>query len=220
MQNNKYNNTKIYKLQDQIYGYFYIGSTTDMLSKRLYGHKSSSKQYPKTKVYNVFNEIGWENVKIVLIEEHYLENREQQLREEDKIIQMYIHDEKCLNSVRPWVSIEEQKEKRKEYYKGYSTQNEDKIILKNKLYIEQNKERIQKYKHEYDILNKENNSKKWKEYKEKHREKISEKDKKYYKIEYTCLCGAVGHLTHKARHEKSKKHQAWLTDQQQTAETI
>ena len=201
MENNKYNNTKIYKIQDQIHGYFYIGSTTDLLSKRLYKHKTEGKKFPKRKVYEAFNEIGWENTKIVLIEEHYLENREQQLREEDKIIQMYIHDEKCLNSKRPWITLQEKKEKEKQYYK-------------------ENKERIQKYKHEWDILNKENNSEKRKEYKEKHREKISEKDKKYYKIEYTCICGAVGHLTHKARHEKSKKHQALLTDQQQTAETI
>ena len=37
---------------------------------------------------------------------------------------------------------------------------------------------------------------------------------------YLCSCGSESTNTHKVRHEKSKKHQAWLKDQEQTGETI
>ena len=43
------------------------------------------------------NLIGWDNVKIILIEEYNLENRDQQMKE-DKIIQEHINDNLCLNS--------------------------------------------------------------------------------------------------------------------------
>ena len=76
MENNRYNNSKIYKMYDMINGYFYIGSTSDKLSKRFSNHKSRARLSKDMKVYKYFNEIGWENVKIVLMEEHYLENKE------------------------------------------------------------------------------------------------------------------------------------------------
>jgi len=79
------------------------------LSKRFYRHKCKAKQRPNVNLYKCFNEIGWDKVKIVLIEEHYLENREQQLREEDRVIQMYVQDENCINSYRPWISDEDRK---------------------------------------------------------------------------------------------------------------
>jgi len=82
----------------------------------LCGHKSDAKKNPERKVYKAFNELGWEHVKIILIEEHFLENRDQQLREESRVIQMHIHDEKCLNSIRPWVSQEEERVRHKKYY--------------------------------------------------------------------------------------------------------
>ena len=110
MENNRYNNGKIYKLVDQVNGYFYIGSTCNPLSKRLSWHKQNAKKqtFQNIKVYKHFNSIGWKNVKIVLIQEHYLDNKEQLLREEDNIIQMYLHDEKCLNSIRAFTGLNKQ----------------------------------------------------------------------------------------------------------------
>ena len=66
---NRYNNTKIYKLVDKINQFYYIGSTTDLLCKRLYQHKISSNRNQEQKVYKYFNSIGWDNAKIILIEE-------------------------------------------------------------------------------------------------------------------------------------------------------
>ena len=128
MENNRYNNSSIYKMQDQVNGYFYIGSLCYPLSKRLYWHKQNAKQRPEQKAYKYFNSIGWDNVKIVLIEEHYLDNKQQLLREEDKVIQMYIHDEKCLNSYRAFVAPEEAQETHKIYNEQYYKQNKDMIL--------------------------------------------------------------------------------------------
>jgi len=123
--NNRYEHAKIYKLIHPDSEYFYIGSTCDVLSKRLCVHRNKAKIYPERKVYKAFGELGFENVKIVLMEEHYLENREQQLREESRVIQMYIHVEKCLSSYRPWVS----KEEWKNYYEEYRIKNKE--IIRN-----------------------------------------------------------------------------------------
>ena len=107
---NRYNNTKIYKLVDKINQFYYIGSTTDLLCKRLYQHKISSNRKQEQKVYKYFNSIGWDNAKIILIEELCLKNRNEQMREENRHIEMYIKDEKCLNSIRSFQSEEAQKE--------------------------------------------------------------------------------------------------------------
>ena len=246
MENNRYNNSKIYKLVDQVNGYFYIGSTCNPLSKRLYWHKCSAKKHSERKVYKYFNELGWDNVKIILIEEHYLDNNEELIREEDRVIQMYLHEDKCLNSYRAFVTQEEARE------------NHNK---QQKLYYEENKERVQAYKKDYYEANKNDISDKCKEYRENNKESISEYKKDYYqsnkeiiqqykkeyyiknwdalqshKKEYrelhkdeiheqhgkkeTCLCGTIFTHSNKARHNRSKKHQAWIHDQQQTGETI
>ena len=46
----------------------YIGSTCLPFPKRLYWHKLHAKRNIERKVYKHLNAIGWENVKIILIE--------------------------------------------------------------------------------------------------------------------------------------------------------
>ena len=244
MENNRYNNSKIYKLVDQVNGYFYIGSTCNPLSKRLYWHKNDAKKQSRqnTKVYKYFNEIGWDNVKIVLIQENYLDNKDQLLREEDSIIQMYLHDEKCLNCNRSFVSLTEHHEKRKQYdqnhkeeiktYKQkYYDKNKNEINSKSKMYYEINKKDILEKQKDFYQANKENvllrqksyiethiqqRKEKLKEWYEKNREKVRE----YKTKEVKCLCGALFTISHKSRHERTKRHQAFIHDEKQTAETI
>ena len=78
---NKYGKSKVYKLQDNINFNFYIGSTRNELRKRFDQHKGQSKckTCANRKVYSYFNSIGWENVKIILIQEFNLESRKQLL---------------------------------------------------------------------------------------------------------------------------------------------
>ena len=116
---NRYNETKIYKLVDQINQYYYIGSTTNTLSRRIFEHKKQSKICPDRKIYKYFSNVGWENVKIILIEECNLENRNQQMREENKHIEMNIKDEKCLNSLHSFRDPEIYKKEKKEYMESY-----------------------------------------------------------------------------------------------------
>ena len=249
MENNRYNNSSIYKMQDQINGYFYIGSTCNPLSKRLSWHKRNANQdkYKNAKVYKYFNEIGWNNVKIVLIEEHYLDNKQQLLREEDRVIQMYLHDEKCLNSYRAFVTQEETRERKTLYHEQYYKQNKDVIHEKWKQWYQQNKDEILECKHIYYEKNKdsiqekakqyyEQNkivvTEKQKQYNEKNKDVIKEKKKHFYEQnkdaileklkmkKVTCTCGSEIRKYELPRHERTKKHQAFMHDHQQTSETI
>ncbi|MEI6420963.1 MAG: GIY-YIG nuclease family protein, partial [Lentisphaerota bacterium] len=79
---------------------FYIGSTCNSLAKRLGWHTRDSKVgiNKNRKVYQHLNIIGFENVRIVLIAEFYLENTEQLIREETNYIELYKDDPNCLNS--------------------------------------------------------------------------------------------------------------------------
>ena len=178
---NRYNHTKIYKLVDQVNQYFYIGSTTNSLSKRRAEHKADSLRQPDRLLYKHFNKIGWESIKIILIEEHTLENKDQQMREEDKIIQQYINDDKCLNSNRACHNSNEyyqlHKEERLENNKIWKINNPEqtKIIMK-KCY-------------------------------DKNREKYLEQKRQ----SYICDCGAeLAKGTRKKFHEQTKKHQEFL----------
>ena len=61
-----YNTGKIYKLLCDDDHYYY-GSTITTLINRFYNHKSSSKLMT-SKLYKHINNIGWDKVKILLVE--------------------------------------------------------------------------------------------------------------------------------------------------------
>ena len=216
MENNRYNNSKIYKLVDHVNGYFYIGSTCNPLSKRLSWHKLKAKNDTERKVYKYFNSISWDNVKIVLIEEHYLDNREQLIREEDKVIQMYIHDERCLNSIRAFVTPEEARAKYGEQRKIRYQAHKQKELATNKKYRDLNRDAIlQQHRMVYKNNRKEILEKQQQYYKD-HIDEIHERRNK----QLLCACGETYSYANKKRHERSKRHQAFIHDETQTAETI
>ena len=62
---NRYNHTKIYKLEHPD-GWYYIGSTTQPLYKRLYEHKLCAKSNKAKPVHHKFNELGWDEVREVV----------------------------------------------------------------------------------------------------------------------------------------------------------
>jgi group I intron endonuclease len=77
-----YSRGKIYKLVSDVDDKFYVGSTAKQrLCNRKAGHKIDAKTKP-TPAHIHFNKIGWENVKIVLIEEYPCENKMQLERQE------------------------------------------------------------------------------------------------------------------------------------------
>jgi len=90
---------KIYKLVCPNY-YFYIGSTITTLNSRFSKHKCDSRTV-NSKVYIYFNKIGWDNVKIQLIEELNINSREELLFKEAEYIKNNVNNEKCLNTTIP-----------------------------------------------------------------------------------------------------------------------
>ena len=234
---NRYNHSKIYKMVERTTNYFYIGSTTSKLSKRFHEHKEDAKRQPERHVYKYLNSIGWDNVEIVLIEEHSLNSKEQLKREEDKIIQQHLNTELCLNSFRAFQSQEEKKtfwknwhqqdyaEKKELYRKKHADYRHEHLVeekVRRKKYREENKELIREKSQEYYQNNYKLILQKQKEYREANKEKIRNREKTFYeqnkeRIEeklkemYTCSCGASLQSGSKLKHEKSKKHTKFIS---------
>ena len=269
---NRYNNSKIYKIEDVVNGYFYIGSCCTKLSKRFSKHKADAKLQPERKVYKYFNGINWENTKCILLEEHYLDNKEQLLREEDRLIHMYKDDPKCLNSLYAIFDKEKSKEKNKiyrennkdkraMYNKTYYQTNKEKLLEHDRIYRENNKEKITLRNKLYNQNNKEERSNYIKKYREEHREKLRvnkrlyfQKNKDIFEIKHnvyyeenkelirerkkevynknrekillklqdksTCICGAYVLKCNYKKHENTKKHQNFIKDLKEKAQTI
>ena len=125
---NPYNHAKIYKLvhlgEPQ---YYYWGSTCNTLTKRLSQHKTIAKKDTERKVYNVFNELGWNNIDIIFEKEFNVQNKEQLNREEYNYIKASINDPLCLNSHVTGTGLEQN-----EYNKLYYQDNKQEIKDKTK----------------------------------------------------------------------------------------
>jgi group I intron endonuclease len=114
----RYSRGKIYKLVNDVNDDIYVGSSCVALCKRLYQHKRDAKKKPYP-VYKYFNELGWDNVRIILIENVVCENREQLMKRE----QHYIDELKPkLNKYSAYVEFKDESRhgkcihnKRKEY---------------------------------------------------------------------------------------------------------
>ena len=83
-----YNNGKIYKLVNSFDDQIYIGSTCSSLTKRKSNHRTRARKYPDRKAYKHLNRIGWENVRIILIEEVIAYNKNQLRMREDFYINL------------------------------------------------------------------------------------------------------------------------------------
>ena len=82
MTTNKYSRGKIYKLCNSVDDKEYVGSTFCSLNNRKSAHRNAAKVKTGQKVYKHLNEIGWEKVEIVLLENYACTNlRELQARE-------------------------------------------------------------------------------------------------------------------------------------------
>jgi len=164
-----YKNGKIYKIVCNTTGEIYIGSTTVLLCKRLAGHVNDNKRGKYTSSKEI---LDGGNYCIVLIENLECETKEQLLKRE----RYYIESLECVNKCkRPIVSVDEKKEKLKEYL----INNKDKISQQKKEYNINNKEAIAEYKKEYRINNKEAIAECKKEYRQLNKDKISQQKKEY-----------------------------------------
>ena len=107
---NRYFNSKIYGMFEiNVEPYYYSGSTTKTLQKRLWNHKNKHvNQNPDQKGYKYFSSINW-GVDINLIAEYDFNTK-------DNIIKLCLHDPKCLNMKRKLTTKDEKYEISKQEY--------------------------------------------------------------------------------------------------------
>lgn len=182
-----YQNGKIYRIICNVTNEFYIGSTTQALSKRLAEHVDQYKLWQKGIVRFVtsFNILKNGDYSIILIENFPCETKELLLMRERYWMEQMPN---CINLIkRPIVNDQEKKEKKEKY----KEENKNLIREYKKKYREQNKESIQEYNRKY-------LKKYYEENKEREREQKSEM--------ITCDCGASFQRTCKSRHLKTFKH--------------
>jgi hypothetical protein len=163
-----YKNGKLYKLQCDD-GYYYIGSTCNELRFRLYGHKTDSKD-ENSKKYQHINTIGWDRVRIVLVEDCPCENKQQLVRKEDMLIRSCEKDPLCLNSRR-------ESHNRQEYYQ----ENREHILENKKEYQQTHSQQIKERKSIYYQEHKEEIKQKDKDRYKQQKEHIIQQKKEYYK---------------------------------------
>ena len=196
-----YQNAKIYKLYTLLGDEVYIGSTYEILCKRIAKHRCDYKRYKEGKYHFIssfilFDMYGVENVKIELIRNCPCDNKEELHREEGSEIRIY--KDNCVNKCVAGRTLkeyyesnkEEILEKQKEYYetnKEYA-----------KKYYETNKEEILQYAKEWRENNKDYHKIYGKEYYEDNKEKMKEK--------IVCECGSELTRINISRHRKTKKH--------------
>lgn len=208
-----YGNARIYKIEpvcDHQENEVYYGSTCQSLSKRMAAHRGCYKRWCdgkhyKTSVYDIFELYGVENCKIILVESYPCESKEELEAKEA----FYIRKNLCVNKIIPGrtrkVYCYDNKEKIAEYQKVYHDDNKEIISVNLKAYYRDNKEKISEIQKAYRQNNKELISTKGKVYYNDNKEKLNAK--------HICLCGGKYTHSNRSRHETTKKHQKFLTEQ-------
>ena len=208
----RYQKGQIYKITDIGFNKCYIGSTIEPLSNRMSKHRSQYKDYlnnvgnVKVKSFDLFDEYGVENCKIVWIKDYPCHSKKELEAEEGRIQQ----ETECVNkrmegrNKKQWYkdNIDIVKEKQKEYrnnhkdeikvsLKNWKEKNKEQVKERQAQYRIENKEYLNDYKKKYYNDNKENLLSKNNEYREKnkdyfkkYKEEHKEESKQYLKKHY------------------------------------
>ena len=180
-----YKNAKIYSIRNNITEDLYVGSTCQPLCKRWWSHKSALRRSDTQSLplYTKMLELGKENFYIELL----------------------------LNF--PCNNKEELRAKEGEYIRKLATLNTN-IAGRNRNswradFPEKGRVQAQQYRETYPERVKESQRK----YREKYRDKLRTTNLERYHTQSKncqCECGSTYTLCHKARHERTKKHQEYL----------
>ena len=114
---------KVYKLVNNVNSLIFIGSTISVLSRRRYYH--TQRLLPGVK--QLYDEIGWDKMQIVLIEDWPCESSEQLKQRERHWYDLLKPD---LNRARP-LTAEEKKEKASKYGAEYRSDPLNKVKAAN-----------------------------------------------------------------------------------------
>jgi len=158
-----YSQGKIYQIWSPQTDKVYIGSTTNTLARRLWGHRAAGKkEYGAPTSKNI---LEFEDAKIELIEEYACENKMQLTRREGEVIRATPN---CVNKFVPLRTREEREE-----------ENKEAIVAQRKLHYQENKEAYTARKRSHYQKNKGKEAARGKEYRENNKESIAERMKEY-----------------------------------------
>ncbi|MCR9103561.1 MAG: GIY-YIG nuclease family protein [bacterium] len=220
-----YSNTHFYKIvcKDTNDLSMYIGHTTNF-TKRKNKHKScccnESSTHYNLPLYKYIRDQGhWHNWDMVLIETKFCETLLEVKKYERELIDLMKPN---LNIARPFVTDDDLKEYRQNYYQEnidtiklkrqiYRDNHKEQKNISDNIYRENNKEKVSDGKKKYYQENKEYVKQRVKQYREDNREKLLEK------IE--CECGSVVSKLCFTKHKKTVKHCNYLNSIQQPKET-
>lgn len=170
-----YNNSKVYKIINDIDDLIYVGSTKNTLIKRWGGHKLDSKKPSQGHrlIYQHINKHGVEHFRIVLVESVNCANKDE-LRAREEYWRKEL--KATLNAFRAIVTPEEVKADAKQY----NIDNNEQILEKKKQYREENKEKIIEGRKTFRAKNREQLNEADRLYREANKEKVSEGKKRCY----------------------------------------
>lgn len=198
-----YSLCKVYKIISNQTDLIYIGSTCQELSQRLASHRRDYKRYlnGKCRYVSSYEILKYPDAKIILVQAYpdCQSNMEKLMYEQD-----WVDCYDCVNKNKAYSTLEQTKEKKKEYQKN----NKEYLAEKKKEYYKEHKPQILEYNKEYYNNNKEELLKKQKKYAEKNREKILNR----HSQKVICECGrkiARGGL---AKHKKKNIHKQLLNN--------
>ena len=164
----------------------YVGLTTNELRERMVAHKNDYTRWIKSnkkcdRAYKLFDEYGFDNCIIELLEEKLCENKDEQTHLKGK----YVREMEYVNKNIPGnhnshLGI-------KIYRELYDIANKEKIKEKQKQYRLKNKDKIAEYRLENKDLREEK-----------------------AKIQTVCECGGHYRHGHKSKHHKTTKHLKYL----------
>ena len=176
-----YSNTKIYKIWSTQGPMIYVGSTTkEYLSQRMdthrgqYKHWKSGKTTKITTSFKLFDEYGFENCMIELLEAKSCSDNHEKIQLEAK----HIRELDCVNKVIPGRTRADYRKDNKDKIKEYQDTNKDRI----QEYREANKEKIQEQRKGFREANKDKIKAADKAYKEANKDKIRETNKIYCEL--------------------------------------
>jgi len=191
-----YKNGKIYSILNSEDNEVYVGSTTQSLVKRFSVHRGAYREEANKNrpLYKHMNELGFDRFYIKLVEEYPCENFSQLSHREGH----FIREIGTLNKRVEGRTVKE-----------YRKDNRDEIAEQQKQYRKDNREEI---------------AKRDKQYYKDHKDGISEQQKQYYKDNkemiaerkgriFECPCGGKCRWGNKAQHFKTKKHLAFVAQQ-------
>ena len=197
---NKYENGKIYKIWNELTDDIYVGSTCNLLCKRMARHRSNSldDKLKQRKLYKLMNEVGVDIFHIELIELFPCTCMDELRKREGYYIRKF-------GNLNLKIEGRTSHEYNEEYYEQHidtinQYQNEYRIINKNKTkeYYNDNTDKLKQYRDDYNTTNKDNLRLQCRAYYANNKERLNSK--------VQCPCGGSYAVCHKAVHAKTLKH--------------